>query len=155
MDVSDFREAHRRLRNAVPSTPKRVSHWTEETIFDIIRQLGETIGQLLNNIKKSDTTYWREEWTVAVNWCHCEIVYLNSGLVDAVRKNLSEQLTVAQEKHTFLFHRHEHFGDKFKNWNLTTKRPVLILGDSNLCGLPKCYDEVLQKFSVLTPKHPL
>lgn len=37
-----------------------------------------------------------------------------------------------------LFTRHEHFGDKFRNWNLTVQRQILLVGDSNLSRLPEC-----------------
>jgi len=43
-----------------------------------------------------------------------------------------------------MFTRHEHRGDKTRNWSLTPVRPVLILGASNMARLPPIYNRRVQ-----------
>lgn len=50
----------------------------------------------------------------------------------------------AQPLETNKFTRHEHHGNKTKNWSLQPDRPFLILGDSNLCRLPRIYHSEVQ-----------
>lgn len=40
--------------------------------------------------------------------------------------------------------RHEHFGDKYKNWFLTPTRPILFIGDSNLSCFPQIENAMVQ-----------
>lgn len=49
-----------------------------------------------------------------------------------------------QPLETNCFTRHEHHGNKTKNWSLRPNRPILILGDSNLGRLPKIYHGEVQ-----------
>lgn len=42
------------------------------------------------------------------------------------------------------YQRHEHLGDKKKNWSLIPRRPFLILGSSNLARLPRIYHSEVQ-----------
>ena len=43
-----------------------------------------------------------------------------------------------------LFTSHSHTGDKFTNWALWHRRPLLIMGDSNLARLPEVHDVRVQ-----------
>lgn len=45
---------------------------------------------------------------------------------------------------TICLTRHAHRGDKYRNWYLKPKKPIMILGDSNLCKLPKIRDHRVQ-----------
>ena len=64
---------------------------------------------------------------------------------EKVEKELRQELdTVHQRVEKPQFQRHEHFNDKIKNWNLLVHRPILILGDSNLGRIPKCFDNRIQ-----------
>lgn len=43
-----------------------------------------------------------------------------------------------------LFATHPHHGDKYKNWSLSPRRPLIIMGDSNLARLPAIPDVRVQ-----------
>lgn len=43
-----------------------------------------------------------------------------------------------------LYTKHDHYGDKYKNFILNPQRPILILGDSNLDRFPKIEDPRIQ-----------
>lgn len=40
-----------------------------------------------------------------------------------------------------MFERQEHNNDKYKNWTLWPRRPILVLGDSNMGRLPAVEDK--------------
>lgn len=42
------------------------------------------------------------------------------------------------------FTRHEHYGEKYRNWFLVPTRSILILGDSNMSRLPRIQDDRVQ-----------
>lgn len=43
-----------------------------------------------------------------------------------------------------LHRRHEHGSDKYKNWDLTPMRPILILGSSNLSRVPSIANDSVE-----------
>lgn len=43
-----------------------------------------------------------------------------------------------------MFQRQDHGGDKLKNWSLQPKRPIFILGDSNMARLPTVWGQGVQ-----------
>ena len=45
---------------------------------------------------------------------------------------------------TCRFRSHTHDGDKYKNWNLTPIRPIIVAGDSNISRLPRIPDDRIQ-----------
>ena len=45
---------------------------------------------------------------------------------------------------TAAYQRHEHEGNKQDNWFLVPNRPIILMGDSNLCRLPKVADNRVQ-----------
>lgn len=52
--------------------------------------------------------------------------------------------TQNKSKTDLYYKRHEHRGDKKRNWSLEPHRPILILGDSNLANLPTITDPQIQ-----------
>lgn len=49
-----------------------------------------------------------------------------------------------KEREEPMFGRQDHGGDKIKNWSLRPKRPILIMGDSNMARLPVIFDDRVQ-----------
>lgn len=67
----------------------------------------------------------------------------NSDSIRTVEPRADPQTEIQPLTHS-INQRQEHGGDKYKNWTLKPTRPILIIGDSNLCHLPKLENKDLQ-----------
>lgn len=117
-----------------------LSEWTEETIEVIARHFEVVLADFKFS---GETNNWEEAWTMALKWVSQELVGLDIDAADRAKVMIQEKFEKLYREKA-LFTRHEHFNDKFGNWELSIQRPVLIIGDSNMSRLPKCNDERVQ-----------
>lgn len=69
---------------------------------------------------------------------------LPSASVGQASSSVAEEPVSLQRVNQSLHTRHEHGGDKYKNWDLRPTRPILILGSSNLSRVPSISNNKVQ-----------